>query len=265
MDLGARVPSIAHAGDITVSQVGLGALGAPLALELARNQFGTLRLLESDFVEVAQTVRWPIGIPAAGFSKLQMVNSYIELNYPFVSVEQYAMRLGEAFVRHTRAETQIDALERFVDGSDLVIDASAEHDVQSVISDFARSSQTAQIYLSATNGARGGQITYINPNAGGCWMCWRYAQSDNADIIPDGEPSDLVQPRGCAAPTFTGTSFDLLPISAQAARVASAVTAPGSSKSSTLWLCSIEGDASAPLWTEHDVDVHPLCPFCSPK
>jgi hypothetical protein len=73
-----------------------------------------------------------------------------------------------------------------------------------------------------------------------------------------------VQPRGCASPTFTGASFDLMPIVAQAARVAAAAVSPEHELSSTLWVCVLGSDLlAAPSWSAHPIEVHPQCPYCT--
>jgi len=58
-DLAARAPAVYALRGKTIALIGIGALGAPLALELARNGAAELRLLEFDVVEPGNSVRWP--------------------------------------------------------------------------------------------------------------------------------------------------------------------------------------------------------------
>lgn len=263
-DLGARIPALSALREARIAQVGLGALGAPLALELARNQVGELRLLENDRVEAAQIVRWPFGITAVGHQKLEAIASTIEQNYPYTQVERFAHHLGQtALQRHSRSENEFDLLDRFISGASLLLDASAELGLQYLLSDLARERGLAQIYVSATEGARGGQIALIVPASGGCWHCWGLHQMDGTIPLPPSDPAGTVQPRGCAAPTFTGASFDLLPVTAQAARVASGASREAVARS-TVWVCDISADGvGAPVWTAHEILTHEDCPFCS--
>jgi hypothetical protein len=269
-DLGTRIPRLAPLRDATVAQIGLGALGAPLALELARNQVGALRLLEDDTIEVAQTTRWPFGLAVAGQPKLNAIADFIEFHYPYTTVDRWAHRLGQtALVRHARNENELDLLARLLDGVDLIIDATAELRIQQLIADFARERQQTQLFLSATEGARGGQVALIGSGAGGCWFCWRLytepdAHGDRLIVPPPADADATVQPRGCASPTFTGASFDLLPVVAQAARVASAILASDAGFHSTVWRCSIPAnDLDPAVWESTPLPVHPSCPFCS--
>lgn len=262
-DLAARIPSIAALRSFTVAQIGLGAIGAPLALEFARNQIEEIRLLEGDHIEGAQIVRWPFGVDAVAFTKLATVADFIERNYPFTAVQRFPMRLGQtALQRSDRTTSELELFDRFISGADLIVDASAEISVQQLVSDFARCRDLPQLFVSATAGARGGQITLI-ADSGGCWQCWRLHQTAGDIPIPPEAEDAVVQPRGCASPTFTGTSFDLLPIVAQAARVAAAVARANGSAQSKVWVMELAGHAfGPPLWSTHEIAVHPECPYC---
>lgn len=265
-DLGARIPKLARLSGAVVAQVGLGAIGAPLALELARNQLGELRLLEFDHVEAAQTVRWPLGLAAVGHQKLDALASFVDAHYPYTRVQPFPHRLGQTAERQGRTENEVDLVERFLDGASLVVDASAETGVQQLIADFARGRGLAQLFVSATEGGRGGQVALIVPDAGGCWYCWKSQQLEGAIPVPPSEDGGQIQPRGCASPTFTGASFDLLPVTAQGVRVAVASLTVDSPCESTVWVCEIPADAPGPPhWTTHSVPADPNCPVCSVK
>lgn len=261
-DLGSRIPRLASLRNATIAQVGLGALGAPLALELARNQAGNLRLLEGDYVEAAQVVRWPFGVEAVGHSKLDFIATVVDRNYPYTRVERFSARLGDtATARHGRNENELDGIARLLHGASLVVDASAEIGVQQLISDFAREQDISQVYVTATEGARGGQVALIVPGRGGCWHCWKLRALEGQIPLPPFDADGTVQPRGCASPTFTGASFDLLPITAQAARVAIAAIDRNEELASTVWVCGFLRPAPhPPEWSEHQITVHPNCP-----
>lgn len=266
-DLGTRIPTVAHLATKTVAIAGLGAIGAPIALELARNQTGRLRLLEHDIVEAAQTVRFPFGLPAVGHPKLEVVAHFVEANHPFTDIERFAHRLGQtASDRHGRSENEFDLVDRFLRDADLLVDATAEIAIQQLLSEAANDLGLRQLLVSATEGARGGQIARLVPGGGGCWHCWKRHVSDGTIPLPPRDDTGTVQPRGCAEATFTGTSFDLLPIVAQAARAATATLAEGPEDrlTSVVWVCVLpEAGASAPLWSEHPVTRHPECARCA--
>lgn len=265
-DLATRIPAVSGLPATTVAVAGLGALGAPVALELARNQAGVLRLLEHDIIEAAQTVRYPFGLTAVGHPKLDVVANFIETNHPFTCVERFAHRLGQtALDRRGRSEDEFALVQRLLEGADLLVDATAEIAIQQLLAETANDLGLIQLFVSATEGARGGQIARLVPGVGGCWHCWKHHVTDGAIPLPPRDDLGAVQPRGCADATFTGTSFDLLPVVAHAVRSAT-VTLRHERRDqlpSVVWVCTIpEGGEGPPAWSEHPVDVHPRCARC---
>src|SRR5205823_4009134 len=111
-------------------------------------------------------------------------------------------------------------------------------------------------------------VGLVVPDAGGCWFCWRchtQPDSNGTRLIapPPFDAQGTVQPRGCAFPTFTGASFDLAPLVAQAARVAAVAIDAKSPLASTVWRCSIpEDNIDPPQWESSTLPVHPDCPLC---
>ena len=63
-DLGNRVPGVAHLRNKRIAVFGLGALGAPLAVELARHGCYSVHLIDHDCVEPGNSIRWPLGATA---------------------------------------------------------------------------------------------------------------------------------------------------------------------------------------------------------
>lgn len=63
-DLGARVPAVSVLHGKTVAVVGVGAIGAPVATELARAGCRHLHLVDHDTVEPGNAIRWPLGASA---------------------------------------------------------------------------------------------------------------------------------------------------------------------------------------------------------
>jgi hypothetical protein len=97
-------------------------------------------------------------------------------------------------------------------------------------------------------------------------MCLQLALESGSIPLPaHAEPATL-QPRGCSSLTYTGAGFDLLPVIAQAARVAAAVLGGEGTVGSTAYTCSLPKERPAPpQWSEHQIDVNPDCPNCGSK
>lgn len=217
-DLAARTPGLAALGSKRVALFGLGALGAPLALELARSGVGELRILDNDFVEPGITVRWPLGLPAAGREKAVALAEEIGLHYPYTKIQVFARRIGDPLA----GDQELRAIDEMLQGADLVLDATAEPGLWHLLSDLAKERSIPYVVAWGTQGAWGGIVAVFRPGDRdrGCWVCLQHSLTDGTIPRAPEDPASRVQPAGCSSPTFTGTCFDLAPVSNVAARVA---------------------------------------------
>jgi molybdopterin/thiamine biosynthesis adenylyltransferase len=262
-DLTARVPASAALAEKRVAQVGLGALGAPTAFELGRAQLGELRVLDFDTVEAGTIVRWPYGVSAIGAPKVDFVSQVLPHEYPFTEIKPFQHRLGEAppVTQEEVGESDFDVLGRMFDGVDLVIDASAEIAIQQLTAHLADERGVPQLTVWATEGAQGGVVARVIPGETGCWHCLQHALNDGVIPIPPHDETGTVQPRGCGSRTFTGASFDLLPIVAQAVRTATTALLHGR-RGADVFVLSMTGEDGAPHWTSHRLERRAGCPGC---
>src|SRR5438445_9559550 len=93
-DLAARIPWMPALREKTVACFGLGALGAPAAVELAKAGVGTLRLLDPDYVDPATAGRWPLGVGVAGLPKAKALEWFIGSNWPWIALHLESWRIG---------------------------------------------------------------------------------------------------------------------------------------------------------------------------
>jgi hypothetical protein len=261
-DMAARIPGLAGLPSKSVAQVGLGALGAPVAMELARGQLGELHLLDFDMVESSTTVRWPFGLSAVGFIKVDFVAGVLAQDYPFTRVKGYRHQIGYAN-RQTGNEAAL--LTSFLDGADLIIDTAAEIGISQLLASLAQEAELPLLTMWGTEGGWGGAVASVVPGAGGCWHCLQLGIDDGTIPAAPFEVGGAIQPRGCAALTFTGTSSDLLEVVAHGLRVARRLLLdpdPGC----MVHVCSMrdaEGqELPAPQWNSQALDIHPRCPVC---
>ncbi len=263
-DLQERTPALAGTAEKSVALAGAGTLGAPLAMELARAQIGELRVLDADHVEAGNTVRWPFGLTAVGMAKSVCLANRIHTEYPFTDVSAFHQQIGAASPPGGhRAAGEASVLSTFLDGVDLLIDATAELGITQLLADLARAAGIPLLSIWATEGGWGGAVAEIAPGTSGCWYCLQLCLADGTIPTPPGEPSSNVQPRGCSAPTFSATSFDMLEIVAQAMRATRRLLLTPTD-CSTVHLCSTRNaDGSerlAPEWSSHHLQIHPECP-----
>jgi molybdopterin/thiamine biosynthesis adenylyltransferase len=270
--LQARLPDPVRLGNKTVSLVGLGSVGSALAIELARAGLAELRGMDSDTVDAGTTVRWALGQSAAGRWKGGAIARLVARDYPYTRFTPVIHRLGQSAHRRTaRQSSELDVLEEFLAGADLLVDATAEIGVQHVLADLADERELAQLYVSSTEGARGGLVARVLPGVTGCWLCLQHHLDDGTIPAPASDATQAVQPRGCGASTFVGAGFDITSIVAHGARVAVAtLTESGSEREERerpdVFVCSFPAERSLPpQWTAHPLTQHPRCGACAER
>jgi len=270
-DMSGRIPELAPLSKATVVVAGLGALGAPSAVDMARAGVGELRLLDCDFVDPGTTARYPLGLQAAGLQKTTALPEFLAANYPFTKVRMYPHRIGS--VRDAADPVKPDPvlLEAILDGANLVYDATAEIGIQHALSDLARRKGIPYICVSATEGAWGGLVARIRPGkTEGCWYCLMHHIDTRSIPPPPRNPTGTVQPIGCANPTFTGAGFDLAEIALAGTRLAVATLCAdhANAYSDCEWdiarisLRDETGRTIAPHYETFALKAHPKCESC---
>ncbi|MCA1444430.1 ThiF family adenylyltransferase [Ensifer sp. IC4062] len=225
IDIGYRVPSVASLRGKRIAVVGLGALGSPAAVELARNGCTSLHLMDDDVVEPGNTIRWELGASSWGTKKHDALKRFIEREYPWTSVLAVPHRIGlPTGDPHIRGDT--DRLNELLNSVDLVVDASAAPGVTYLLGDICRERGLSLISVFASPNLHGGAVVFHHPESG-CPVCMAHAnetpEGKSGHIpYPNGmnDESTLVQPPGCSELTFTGASFDLKELSLETVRMA---------------------------------------------
>jgi hypothetical protein len=163
-DVRLRAPELLPLAEKKVALFGLGCLGAPSALELARAGVGQLRILDIDFVDPGTGSRWPFGLSAAGRNKVDVIREFIARDYPFTRVTAYNHRLGATRVGLPGETADQDVVKKMTEGASLVYDATAELGVQHFLSDYARMLRIPYIGVVGTVGGWGGTVVCIDPD-----------------------------------------------------------------------------------------------------
>lgn len=262
-DLAARLP-----GDICqrlaqseVAVVGVGALGGPIALELARAGVGSLHLVDGDRHDAGTSARQVPGIIHAGDAKaLAVAKRIFEFN-PHTRIS--------AGLRHLGADEGLE-LPR-LRAADLVVDASANSTVTRFLAAHLHPTDTALLVASATAGGWGGTLTTLPTTGGGCWECLQLHRAERSLPWPPARPDGWLIPIGCSEPTFVGGAFDLGEVALQAVRTALALLAPETAAArrarrapfGDVQVLSLRGrrGPQQPRWQSRRLTAHPGCPL----
>jgi molybdopterin/thiamine biosynthesis adenylyltransferase len=267
-DMLARIPELAPLSKCKVAVFGLGCIGAPGALELARAGVGTLRILDGDLVDPATVVRWPLGLSASGQLKANVLASFIRAQYPHTTVVPFIWRIGATRDPNQTVESEQQIISEMLDNADLIYDATAEFGVHYFLSEEARQRGITYVGAHSTPGGWGGMVWRIRQGTrAGCWSCLQRARPH---FVHDSSRGS-VQPVGCADPTFTGANFDVQEVAMMGVRlVASTLCSrqPGMYPAfewdyATVSLRDEDGRAHVPRWEQHSLARDPECPVCA--
>jgi len=271
-DVSARIPELKELPRKTVAVVGLGALGAPIALDMARGLVGRLRLADFDYVDPAAGVRWVSGLQFAGALKTRALQTWISRDYPFTAIEAIPLHLGEGSIQIANDLRESKQVDRLLDGVDLLIDATADDNATRALAAAATYAHKTHLVAWGVDGF-GGVVALLRPGTTGCYHCLSIALSDGTIEPPPAAVGGAarVQPRGCADRTFTASAPDLVPLAVQTARVAFSTLSEGVPGGYpvirhdvfVLKLRSSSGEMlSAPEWRTYSLSRNPECAFC---
>ncbi len=264
-DMLQRIPNLAFLADKKIGVVGLGSIGAASAIEFARCGVGELRILDDDYIDPSTIIRWPLGHYYACAHKPEVLQHFISQNYPYTKVSGWKHRIGAPVSR----EPQTLVLENFLDGLDLVYDATAEVGVHHFLADMAKERNIPFVITSGTSGAWGGLIARFTQEKGrACWQCFERARTEGKLPLPPEDAKGSVQPIGCGNPTFTGTNFDLQEVALSGVRLSVSTLSDGRYPTVT-WHAAILSlreidNLLLPQWKILEIQSYPEC-SCTKK
>lgn len=221
-----RVPSLAPLSKKQVVLFGVGGIGAPLAIELAKAGTGLLVILDKDTVEPGIAARWPLGFQAAGEDKTSGLANFIRQHWPHTTVVEISGGLGRPRVVGG-GDPQWKCVDSYLRIADLVVDATAEVGVTYYLSDLTRAWGRPLLIASTTEGGWGGRVIHLGADHDApCWYCIEAHTEDGTLPTPPSDPDPArgsVHPAGCAETTFTAAGFDVAAVSLSAMRLAASV------------------------------------------
>lgn len=264
-----RAPSLRPLRKKSALLVGLGSLGAPLALHLARAGVREVHLMDFDHLQVGNTIRWALGWQYAGFHKAAAVAGHLRSEYPYTAAHVHNVRFGDLSYQFNDYEH----LRAITGNVDLIIDATANYRVNHFLADLAQELQKPYVWLTTTHGTAGGVVGRVLPGeAAGCWHCFQRRLSDRSVRHPADPGSKEVQPGGCSQATFIGAGINSDEVALLAGRLAVATLCRGEEAGypDFAWNVAVgdftrDGVSIAPDWSTYPLDVHPNCNICKAK
>ncbi|APG87010.1 hypothetical protein SAMCCGM7_pB0295 (plasmid) [Sinorhizobium americanum CCGM7] len=260
-DIGSRVPSVGILRNKTVAVFGMGAIGAPVAIELARNGCRQLVVVDHDVVEPGNSIRWPLGATAWGVRKTAAIKQHVEAEYPWTSVESVQHFIGMPSASGGEGDRSV--LPPIIAKADLVIDATASSGISRLLAEFCKKAAKPLISVFGTSSLKGGIVAYYHPTSG-CPTCREFAYDKRLIDKPpgSGESSGLRQPPGCSELTFTGASFDLQELSLESLRLAvDVLSRPEEFEQSVIHTLALHDGARRlpPSWRIDELHCAPEC------
>lgn len=264
-----RAPSLKPLRKRSALVVGLGSLGSPLALHLARAGIKDIHLIDYDHLQVGNSIRWALGWQYAGFSKVAAVASHLKNEYPYTESYLHSLRLGDV----TYPSNDYEFLRGIIDKVDLIVDASASYRVSHFLADLAQELRKPYVWLTTTHGTAGGVVGRVLPGkAAGCWHCFQRRLADETIRRPADSGDAEIQPGGCAQATFIGAGINSDEVALLAGRLAVATLCRDEEGGypDFAWNVAVgdftRDDVSiAPAWDTYALDVHPDCENCKAK
>ena len=267
-----RAPFLTPLRQKTALVIGVGSLGSPVCLHLARAGIARLRFVDNDNLQVGNTVRWALGWQYAGLQKTTALAAHITHNYPYTDAKGFNFRVGSARPPGVSGPSEYEFLKSLCDEADIIIDAAASHRVSHFLADLARELGKPFLWLTTTHGAAGGIVGRIRPQrTAGCWHCFIRNLADQTIGLPADAGTDEVQPGGCSQPTFIGAGIDTDTIAILASRLAVATLTSDDQDGypEFAWDVAVtdlqrDGMSLAPRWDTYVLARRSDCSACDP-
>jgi ubiquitin-protein ligase len=270
-----RAPMLAPLRTKQALLFGAGSLGSSVALHLARAGLGGLTVIDQDYLQVGNTIRWALGWRFAGQRKVDALISYIRENYPYTEVDGEKLILGFPNFDHPSTAGPIsdyEMLRERIRSVDVVIDAAASFRVSHFLSDLALELGKPYVWLTTTHGCAGGIVGRRIPGSGyGCWNCHILRLTDRSLPAPPENEIQGIQPGGCSQATFIGAGIDSEEIALMASRLAVGTLSQDAKGHVDFdWnvgICEVQRDGRpiAPSWHTSNLPIHPDCNICGTK
>lgn len=205
--------------DARVAVVGLGSVGAAVALELAKAGVGTFTLLDSDTINISNLSRHPASIAHLGMAKTVAVKQLLTQHVPRVKV---IAGIGENV--RTNVFGHYDDLRRIAETHDVIAVCIGNDNVHQYLNEIFLREVARAVYGWVYLDGCAGRIVRVVPGSTGCLACctrWIEEHPDHYGRTPR-IPRDINRlpvDYGCNTPAVPGSGFDTNRIANSQARM----------------------------------------------
>jgi molybdopterin/thiamine biosynthesis adenylyltransferase len=240
---------------------GLGAIGSPLALALAREGVGDFMLCDPDTLRLGNIIRHALDLSSVGQYKAEAVESALARINPVVATDS-----------ETESLTNPDMIAARLRNADLAVLAIGDDPLEEFIAEvLATSEHPAPLVLVRTLHAGSAfRIALVRPGLDACLRClvdYQTEQHPDWISVPRSELADVYD-AGCAAPARPGAGLTgQQAASFAAARALEVLEGRAGESNHWLWVERPIPDADARLQTPmrlHQAQFKPRhgCPVC---
>lgn len=254
-DMRARTGTDSALSSKRVLLIGAGAVGSVIADQLARAGVGALTVIDHDVLEPGNLVRHASNLAFVGAHKSDAAVALATHANPYIEVQSHQFPVGG--MAFGTGQRRILAEE--YDRAHLIIDATAEVGVQRLTASLAKQAGKPWIAAWGTNGARGGVVVRVPPDAAWCFACFEWTRSEDERLLPPASPAPLTQPIGCAEPTFVGSGYDLNEIAIHGTRTAVAALLQRPTHDVAVLTLEHSSGADLPRWDVFPLSEHLEC------
>lgn len=233
---------------------GCGALGADVAVTLAKAGVGHLELVDFDVLKVQNVIRHAAPMNSVGYPKPHALKLLIWQHNPYTDV-----------TCHTRSIFAVNELEEKLQGVDLVVSTMAVDGAEDFLNHWAVESGATVIYARALRGGDVARVFRVRPTLDACKECLsRYHRGGDLIDVPPAEDELLLHE--CGHAVLAGSAADLRFCADFTSRMALDELGTGAAYSMLLWSQSgIPGCASLdqPMsLVRESHEPHPDCSTC---
>ena len=206
---GDRLKELSGLRDSAFLLVGAGALGAPVAGELAKSGSVELDIVDPGHYDVNNSVRHVLPFSFAGAPKATSVAAWAEGFNPYSNCRGHQFGVGRS---------DPDQLARLVAGANVVIDATGLHVVTRYLHEVCAAHGKPLVSGALSLGGFGGRVVRINGRSP-CFDCFL---ADAAIPMPleSSREDEMHTPYGCSHPAASCSGFDVSELAANIARTA---------------------------------------------